>query len=150
MDRGKIAAEAFPIEARDHPEVRCLRQIERITDRYDRSRQFQFLRFTNWQGWRGLIYFQDGCPAADVCHELVRRIFLPVEFDCEIARFASNRVRRVKCSRRVNEKSGAANLAVLIHAMNLNNRFGGPLEKLSDLVTDRRGRLILGEKPARA
>jgi hypothetical protein len=34
--------------------------------------------------------------------------------------------------------------------MNLNDRFRGPLEKLSDLVADRRGGLFLGEKQARA
>src|SRR6266516_1946812 len=56
----------------------------------------------------------------------------------------------VKCSRRIDKKSGAANLAVLIYAVNLNHRFGGLLEKLSDLVADRRGGLLLGEKQARA
>jgi hypothetical protein len=30
--------------------------------------------------------------------------------------------------------------------MNLNDRFGGPLEKLSDLVADRSGGLFLGKK----
>src|SRR5437762_2689923 len=99
MDGGKIATETFPVEARDHSEVRCLRQIQRITDRYDRSRQFKFLGFTNWQGRRRLIHFQNCCPAADVCHELARRILLTAEFDCEIAGFAPDRVRRVKCSR---------------------------------------------------
>jgi hypothetical protein len=40
---------------------------------------------------------------------------------------------------------------MLIHAMNFDHRFGGPLEKLSDLVADcRRGGLLLGEKQARA
>jgi hypothetical protein len=35
--------------------------------------------------------------------------------------------------------------------MNLNHRFGGSLEKLPDLVADRRrGGLLLGEKQARA
>src|SRR5437762_2689924 len=62
MDGGKIATETFPVEARDHSEVRCLRQIQRITDRYDRSRQFKFLGFTNWQGRRRLIHFQNCCP----------------------------------------------------------------------------------------
>ena len=82
---------------------------------------------------------------------MARRIFLTAEFDCEIAGFASDGVRSVKCPRRVDEKSGAANLAVLIYAVNLNHRFGGPLEKLSDLVADRRrGGLLLGEKQARA
>src|SRR5437762_628916 len=150
MDGGKIATETFPVEARDHSEVRCLRQIQRITDRYDRSRQFKFLGFTNWQGRRRLIHFQNCCPAADVCHELARRILLTAEFDCEIAGFAPDRVRRVKCSRRVNEKSGATNLAVLIYAVNLNHRFGGLLEKFSNLMADRRGGLLLGKKQARA
>jgi hypothetical protein len=39
---------------------------------------------------------------------------------------------------------------MLIHAMNLNHRFSGPVEKLSDLVADRRGGLLLGEKQAGA
>jgi hypothetical protein len=34
--------------------------------------------------------------------------------------------------------------------MNLNNRFGGPLEKLPNLMADSRGGLLLGKKPARA
>src|SRR6266481_3444487 len=150
MDGGKIATETFPVEPSNHAEVRCLRQIQRITDRYYRGRQFQFLGFTDRQRRGGLIHFQDGCPAADVRHELARRIFLTAEFDCEIASFAPDRVRRVKCSRRINKKSSAANLAVLIYAVNLNHRFGGLLEKLSDLVADRRGGLLLGEKQARA
>jgi hypothetical protein len=81
---------------------------------------------------------------------LARRIFPTAEFDRKIAGFASDSVRRVKCSGRVNEKSGAANLAVLIHAMNLNHRFSGLSEKLANLVADRRGGLLLGEKEARA
>src|SRR5882672_12918521 len=146
MDGGKIAAETFPVEPSNHAKVRRLRQIQRITDRYDRSRQFQFLGFTERQRRCGLIHFQDGGPAPDVRHELARRIFLTAEFDCEIAGFASDRVRRVKCSRWINKKSGAANLAVFIYAVNLNHRFGGLLEKLSDLVADRRGGLLLGKK----
>jgi hypothetical protein len=81
---------------------------------------------------------------------LARRIFLTAEFDCEIAGFSPDRVRRVKCSRRIDKKSGATNLAVLIYAVNLNHGFGGPLEKLSDLVADRRGGLLLGKQQARA
>jgi hypothetical protein len=34
--------------------------------------------------------------------------------------------------------------------VNLNHSLGGPLEKLSNLVADCRGRLLLGEKQARA
>jgi hypothetical protein len=82
---------------------------------------------------------------------LARCTFLTPEFDCEIAGFASDSVRRVKRPRRVNEKSGAANLAMLIYAVNFDDRFGGPLENLSDLMADRRGSgLLLGEKQARA
>src|SRR6267142_3563068 len=97
MDGGEIASETFPVEPSDHAEVRCLWQIQRITDRYDRGRHFQFLGFTNRQGRRGLVHFQDGCPAADVCYKLARRTFLAAEFDCEIAGFASDSVRSVKC-----------------------------------------------------
>src|SRR5437899_11146590 len=111
MDRGKIATETFPVEACDHAEVRGLRQIQRITDRYDRGRQFQFLRFTNWQCRRRLVHFQDCSPAANVCHELARWIFLTAEFDCEIAGFAPDRVCGVKCSRRLDKNSAAANRA---------------------------------------
>src|SRR5215216_3371113 len=150
MDGGKIATETFPVEACDHSEVRCFRQIQRITDRYDRARQFQFLGFTNWQGRRRLVHFQNGSPAADVCYELARWIFLTPEFDCEITGFASDRVCRVKCSRRINKKSGATNLAVLVYAVNLNHRSGGLLEKLPDLMADRCGGLVLGKKKARA
>src|SRR5215467_7519169 len=148
MDGRKITAETFSVEPRDHPEVRCLGQIQRISDRYDRGCQFQFLRFTNRQRRRGLVYFQDGRPAANVCHELVRRIFLAVEFDGEIARFASDSVSGVKCSRRVNEKSGAANWAVFINAVNLDDRFGGTLENVSDLMADCRGGLLLRKEQA--
>ena len=82
---------------------------------------------------------------------MARRIFLAVELDCEIARFTADGVRSVKCPRRIDEKSGDANLAVLIYAVNLNHRFGGPLEKLPDLLADRcRGGLVLGEKETRA
>src|SRR5438094_6608581 len=142
MDGGKIATETFPVEARDHAEVRRFRQIQRISDRYDRGRQFQFLGFTNWQCRRRLVHFQDCSPAADVCHELARWIFLTAEFDREIAGFAPDRVCGVKCSGRIYKKSGAANLAVLIYAVNLNHTCGGVLEKLSDLVADPRGGLL--------
>src|SRR5215469_3817297 len=150
MDGGKISPQTFPVEPGDHSEVWCLRQIQRVADRYDRSREFQFVSFANGQPRRDLVHFQDGCPAANVCHELMRRISLAVEFDCEIARFASDCVCRVECSGRIDEETGAANFAVLVYAMNLNDRFGCPLEKLPDLLADRRGGLLLSEKPTRA
>jgi hypothetical protein len=39
---------------------------------------------------------------------------------------------------------------VLINAVDLNNRFGSPLEELTDLLADGRGGLLLGEKPVGA
>src|SRR6266481_1064862 len=134
MDSGKIPAETFPIQTRDHPEVRCLGQIQWITDRHDGRCDLQFVRSTDRQGWCGLIYFQHGCPAADVCQKLTGRISLAAEFNCEITRFTSDRVCSVKGSRRVYEKSSTANLAVFIDAVNLDHRFRCPLENFSDLT----------------
>src|SRR3954447_19966851 len=149
MDRGEIPAETFPIESSNPAQVRGLRQIKRITDRYDGRRHFKFVGLSNGECRCGLVHLQDGCAAADICHQLARRIFPAAEFDCEIASVASDGVRSVKRPGRVDEKSGAANLAVLIHAMNLNYRFGGSLEKLPDLMADRcRRRLVLREQQA--
>src|SRR6187397_2342054 len=149
MDGGEIPAETFPIEPGNPAQVRGLRQIKSITDRYDRRRHFKCVGFSNGESRCGLVHLQDGCPAADIRHELARRIFPTVEFDCEIASVASDSVRGVKRPCWVDEESGAANLAVLIDAMNLHNRFGGSLEKVADLMADRRrGGLVLREQQA--
>ena len=75
--------------------------------------------------------------------KLARRIFFTAEFDCEISCFASHRICGVKRACRVDEKSGAANFAVFIDAMNLHHRFGGALEDVFKLMANCSGRLRL-------
>ena len=49
----------------------------------------------------------------------------------------------------IDEKSGAANLAVFVYAVNLDDRFGGALENFSDLLAESLpGGLLLAEKQA--
>ena len=60
MRGGKIAAEIFPIETRDHSEAGRLRKIERITDRDHRRGHFQLVRFADGQRRCGRVNFEHG------------------------------------------------------------------------------------------
>src|SRR5207244_6550880 len=119
----EITTEIFAIESRDHPEIWCLRQVQWVTDRNDRGRYFQSFGFSNRQRRSGRIDLQHGGPAADVCQKLTRRVFFTAEFNCEISRFASNRVRRVKRPCGIDEKSSPANCTVVSVAVFLHTCF---------------------------
>src|SRR5206468_10487856 len=98
------------------------------------------------QGSHDLCYFSHRRPTPDVCHQLPRRIVFAAKLNREIASLADDRVRGVKRAGGINEKSGAANFAVLIDAVNLDDGFGRALEDFFDVLADRDGGLLLREK----
>jgi hypothetical protein len=81
---------------------------------------------------------------------LARWIFLTTKFNCEIARFSSNRICGVKRACGVDEKSGAANFAVFIDPVNLDDRFGCALKDFFNVMANRRGRLLLRKEQTSA
>ncbi len=76
------------------------------------------------------------------------RNLLAVEFYGKVIRVCSDRVRGIKRPRRIDEKTGAGNLSVLINRPNLDDRRSGPIEYFFNLAAKGAGRLLLRAQPA--
>ena len=77
-------------------------------------------------------------------------MFLAVELDREILRICADRERGVKRARRIDEEAGAGELAVLVDAADLHDRFRRAREDFLHLAADRVGRLLLRRAQSRA
>src|SRR2546423_14137579 len=114
MFGGKISTETFAIEAGDHAEARCLRQVEWITNRNDRSSDFKLIRVAEWQCRTGQIHFQHCDPAPEISQQLTRWIFFSFELNRHVVGFAPHRISGVKRAGWIDEEARAGKLAVLI------------------------------------
>src|SRR5437879_3252440 len=147
----KIAAEVFAIKSCDHAEAWRLRQIERVTDGHHWRGDLDLIGFADRQSRCGEIDFQHRDTAADVGQKLAGRIILAVDINAEVARFAANGVGGIKRAGWIDKKSGAAELAVLVDAMDFYHCARAAGEDVFDLLADRSGGLFLrGNKPCRA
>src|ERR1700736_3900922 len=137
----KISAKTFTIEAGNHAEARRLRQVERITNRNDRSSDFKLIGVADWQRRTGQIHFQHRDPAPEISQQLARRIFFALKLNSDVFGFATDRISGVKRAGRIDKETGAGKFAVLIGCLDLDYRFGSARKDIFDFAAKRSGGL---------
>ena len=136
MFRWKISAETFAIETGDRAKAWGLREIERISNRNDRSSNLELLRAGDRQRRAGQIHFQHGDAAADIGQQLPRGIFSSFELNRHVLGFATDRISSVKRAGWIDKEPSAGKFAVLIGRLDFDYRFGAVLENIFDFATD--------------